>query len=111
MFFCICLVGCVTVSPKQVADDRIDYNEMIQQTNLSELLSNIVRLHYSEPTNFHKFVNVSASYSVSSSFQPGVSYSSTTAGAGFSSIGRVLGLNGSVQESQVPTIVYARSVI
>lgn len=61
------LTGCKSIGPKQVNVDRGRYNETINNTNNQQLLSNIVRLRYVEPTFFMKLSNVTSSYILESS--------------------------------------------
>jgi hypothetical protein len=44
--------GACTLGPRNIQPDRFDYNEAIARSNQEQLLSNIVRLRYSEPPVF-----------------------------------------------------------
>lgn len=58
------LSGCASIGPKQINLDRGRYNDVIRDTNHVQLLANIVRLRYVEPTFFMKLSNVTASYAL-----------------------------------------------
>lgn len=58
------LTGCASIGPKQICLDRGRYNDVIRDTNNVQLLANIVRIRYVEPTFFMKLSNVTASYAL-----------------------------------------------
>ncbi len=55
--------GCHSVGPKNIDLDRTHYNDIVWQTDLEQLLKNIVRLRYAESTSYFQVTNVTASYS------------------------------------------------
>lgn len=58
------LTGCSSIGPKQINLDRGRYNDVIRDTNNTQLLANIVRIRYVEPMFFMKLSNVTASYAL-----------------------------------------------
>ena len=61
------LTSCASIGPRQISLDRNRYNDVIQDTNLQQLLKNIVHLRYLEPVAFTKVTNVTSSYSLNPS--------------------------------------------
>lgn len=55
------LTGCV-LGPRQIDESRIKYNQAIQRTLQEEMLLNLVRLKYREPTEFVTVGSVAAQY-------------------------------------------------
>lgn len=56
------LSGCTSFGARNVASDRFDYNEAINQSNSQQMLLNIVRLRYMEMPNFVTVSSVITSY-------------------------------------------------
>lgn len=57
------ITGCHSVGPKNIDLDRSHYNDIVWQTDLEQLLKNIVRLRYAESSSYFQVTNVTASYS------------------------------------------------
>ncbi len=64
--FCLALIGCASVGPRQIMYNRNDYNRIIRDTEDQQLLLNIVRLRYLEPISFLQISNIAGSTSVTS---------------------------------------------
>ena len=54
--------GCASIGPKQIDIDREAYNDIVRETDYEQILKNIVRLRYAEPTSYLKVTSVTASY-------------------------------------------------
>lgn len=105
------LSSCASIGPKEIRTNRNRYNDVIQDTNNEQLLKNIVRIRYIEPTSFLKLSNVTASYTLNPSISTigsGVTYATTSATPALSSsvITRVLDVNAGISYSDTPTITY-----
>lgn len=64
LFFALALSGCISRGPTSIAQQRAPYTEVISITDKEELLTNIVRLAYSDPPVFFQISSVTASPSV-----------------------------------------------
>lgn len=62
IMICFFVSSCASIGPKEICIDRFRYNNVIQETENQQILANIVRLRYLEPTEFVKLINVTASY-------------------------------------------------
>lgn len=104
------LVSCSSIGPKEVHLDRAAYDDVVRQTDFQQLLTNIVRLRYLEPTSYLKVTSLTASYSLSNSFRASPSWSATrnTGGGNPSSLAveGSLGLSPSISFTDSPTISY-----
>lgn len=111
LLFTLSLVGCSSIGPKEVSLDRASYDEIVRQTDSQQVLTNIVRLRYVEPTSFLQITNVTASYSLSDSLSLTPSWSgSVTSTAGLpnsKTITQSLGVSPGVTFTDSPTISYA----
>lgn len=58
------LTGCSSMGPQHIDIDRAHYNDIVRQTDLEQLLKNIVRLRYVETSSYFQVTNVTASYSL-----------------------------------------------
>ncbi len=58
------LGSCASIGPKHIDLDRANYNDIIWQTDLEQLLKNIVRLRYIETSSYFQVTNVTASSSL-----------------------------------------------
>lgn len=99
------LTSCASIGPSQIHIDRSRYNDVVQDTNNQQLLMNIVRLRYAEPTAFLKLSNVTSSYSLNAG-TGGTSYSNTNVSGPGGSITREFNINPSVSYLDTPTISY-----
>jgi hypothetical protein len=61
------LVGCVSVSPKHVTTDRIDYGQVIAQSWKRQTLLNVVRLRYADAPMFLDVASIINSHTVGGS--------------------------------------------
>jgi hypothetical protein len=61
---CLALSGCISRGPTSISQQRAPYTEVISITDKEELLTNIVRLAYSDPPVFFQISSVTASPSV-----------------------------------------------
>lgn len=104
--FFLLLTGCASIGPKQISLDRNRYNDVIQETNLQQLLKNIVHLRYLEPVAFTKVTNVTSSYNLNPQVSTNGTFSYTssfpTARTRFYSINP----STSLSYSDTPTISY-----
>lgn len=103
------LNGCASIGPKQIDVDREAYNDIVRETDYEQILKNIVRLSYAEPTSYLKITNVTASYqfrrSMSGNLGIEQTNSNNTSALPNSTTG-VLGVSPSVEYSDAPTISY-----
>lgn len=109
----ILLAGCASIGPKQVHLDRNAYDEVVRQTSFQEILTNIVRLSYLEPTSYMQVTGVTASYSLSNSM--GISgefpfwsksVQTSPGSPAVSTIERQFGISPSTTFTDSPTISY-----
>lgn len=109
--FILFLAGCASIGPRTINIDRGRYNEVIRDTNHKQLLSNIVRLRYVEPTYFMKLANVTASYSLESALnnnsQRLFAFTKTSGGGVPSSSMTTTEINPNLFYADRPTISYA----
>lgn len=97
------LTGCTSLGPARVKTDRVQYNDIVQETDNEQLLKNIVRLRYFHSTNYLAITNVTASYSLNHTISvTNVSENSATTNLAWAS----LGITPSVSYSDSPTISY-----
>lgn len=105
LFFSIVLSlvsGCHSIGPKKIDLDRSHYNDIVWQTDLEQLLKNIVRLRYAESSSYFQVTNVTASYSLVQSMSAQVVTPSSQEG-----YYPTLTASPSVVYSDSPTISYA----
>lgn len=113
IFIVFLVSGCASIGPRQINIDRNRYNDVIQETNNQQLLINIVRLRYVEPTSFLKLTNVTSSYTLNPSVNTngtGVAYATATSPSGIltaSTVTRTLNVAPAVNYLDTPTISYA----
>jgi len=103
------LTSCTSIGPRAIHVNRGLYNDVVLETENEQLLKNIVRLRYSEPTFFLKLTNVTTSYNLSSSITTNPSLLYITGHEnGFSQTLRTgsVNLNPSLSYSDTPTISY-----
>lgn len=109
VFSSISVFACSSIGPRQINTDRDAYNDVVRQTDYEQILKNIVRLRYAEPTSYLKVTNVTASYqltqSINGTISGGVvgSYNNGI-NPGENSAGILV--NPSVSYSDAPTISY-----
>ena len=101
--FCLCacmvvMTGC-TLGPRQIHQNRLQYNDAIQRTFQEEMLLNLVRLKYRDTPEFLTVGGIAAQYT----FEGSAGSALTLPKGG----NNVLGLNGRVARSERPTISYA----
>ncbi len=97
------VTGCTSLGPSRVKIDRVQYNDIVQETDNEQLLKNIVRLRYFHSTNYLAITNVTSSYNLSRSLTvTNVSENSATTNLAWGSIGITPG----VTYSDSPTISY-----
>ena len=107
------LTGCSSFGPSRVAVDRAPYDEVVRQTDSQQLLTNIVRLSYLEPTSELQVTSLTSSYSLSGSLGVSPSWTVNT-GANlqpgsqgtFAGSTNTLGLTPSGTYTTSPTISY-----
>ena len=107
LLFVFVIVSCKSIGPAEISVNRKIYNDISRESELEQLLKNIVRLRYSESTYFTKITSLTASYSLSSSMSasPNISYSTNNPGSS-SNISRSFGIGPSLSYSDSPTISY-----
>lgn len=99
----LCLTACNSLGPSRVKIDRVQYNDIVQETDNEQLLKNIVRLRYLHSTNYLSITNVTSSYNLNRSLSvTNVSENSATTNMAWGSIGITPG----VSYSDSPTISY-----
>lgn len=101
--------GCASIGPKQINVDREAYNDIVRQTDYEQILKNIVRLRYGEPTSYLKVTSVTASYQFTGSISATVA--GQAMGSNVNSISpstntASLGITPSSSYSDAPTISY-----
>lgn len=96
------LNGCASIGPKQIHIDREAYNDIVRETDYEQILKNIVRLRYAEPTSYLKVTSVTASYQ----FTRGINATAAGAISGSASNEASLGITPSTSYSDAPTISY-----
>src|SRR5580693_940766 len=105
--FLLVLMGCQSIGPAELEVTRKMYNTIARDTELEQLLQNIVRLRYSESSYFLKMTSLTASFSLSSSlsFSPSISYSTNNPGSS-SNVSRSLSTSPGVSYSDSPTLSF-----
>ena len=96
----VVLTGCRTVGPERLPLDRFDYMTAIAESNKQLMLSNLVRIRYSDTPVFLDVISVINQYEVGGSVSAGATAGSGTVGDGVS-------FNGAVRYRERPTITYA----
>ena len=66
------LTSCASVGPDKMVSTHVAYNESAQLTTAREVLLNVVRARYSDPTSFLKIEAINAQFSISESARAGV---------------------------------------
>lgn len=99
--FCLALIGCASVGPRQIMYNRNDYNTIIRDTDDQQLLLNIVRLRYLEPIGFLQISNIAGSTSISSNLNFGSSWTPL-----INEITQSFSPSAGVSYSESPTVSY-----
>jgi hypothetical protein len=103
----IVLGGCQMVGPIAIDQGRDRYNHIIQSTAKEQTLSNILRVHYHEPTAFMDVTEVDATSTFSGNVSGGVTGIGARAGtSGGTLAGQVGAVAGGVTYSESPLIRY-----
>lgn len=92
--------GCQSIGPRTVAVDQFDYAQTIADASTEQLLMNMVRLRYSEPTSFLRVSSVISQYRRGSSVALGAGLNAGATGADTGSVG------GTASWADRPTITY-----
>lgn len=101
------LAGCVTVGGTAMRMNRTDYNEAVNDTNVEQLLLNIVRVHDSEIPTFMDMVELDESNSVGAGVSGGGSSIGAKPGnAGESLFGTIGAVTGTASISDQPIAKY-----
>jgi len=101
------LAGCVTVGGTAMRMNRTDYNEAVNDTNVEQLLLNIVRVHDSEIPTFMDMVELDEANSVGAGISGGPSNIGAKAGTiGDSLFGTIGAVTGSASVSDQPIAKY-----
>lgn len=105
----VLLTGCASIGPKQIDIDREAYNDIVRETDYEQILKNIVRLRYAEPTSYLKVTSVTASYQFTRSISATVT--GQAMGSGNNAVNPsintgTLGVTPSTSYSDAPTISY-----
>ena len=90
--------GCNVAGPQAVRTGRVDYNIAVQQTNVEQMLLNLVRLKYRDTPYFMEVASISTSFDFRASASSSLSIPE--------SAGNVYGLGGAVSFDEKPTITY-----
>lgn len=105
------LTACSSLGPDTLRSDRASYDDIVRQTDSQQILTNIVRLRYVEPTSFLEITSINASYSLSNSVtvSPAPSFSSTRVNGSPTSNTTIVaaGISPSISYSESPSISYA----
>jgi hypothetical protein len=101
------LSGCISVGGEAVRMHRIDYNEAIHDTNVEQLLLNIVRVHDAEIPLFVDLVELDSSNTVTAGVTGGGSNIGGRAGnTGGSLFGTIGAITGTASVSDTPIAKY-----
>jgi hypothetical protein len=95
----LALAGCVSVSPKHVTTDRMDYGQVVADSWKRQTLLNVVRLRYADAPMFLDVASIINSHTVG-----GTGSAQATLLSG--SRNDVLGVGGSGVWSNTPTVTY-----
>ena len=95
------LVGCASIGPAKLVPTHEGYNDAVQLTLTREVLKNIVRARYLEPTQFLSVSSINAQFSV------GVTAGGAVTGIG---AGPTATAEGGIGYSDSPTITYVPQV-
>jgi hypothetical protein len=109
LFLLLILTGCASIGPRQIGLDRNRYNDMIQETDDQQLLTDIVRLRYLQPLSFLKVGGVTASYTMTpfnTQANNGLLGYTRSTVAGVATTTRELNFTPSFGYSDSPTISY-----
>ncbi|HHF7344543.1 TPA: hypothetical protein ACPSKB_000949 [Legionella feeleii] len=102
------LTGCTSIGPRQIHLDRARYNDIVRETDNAQVLKNLVRLRYLEPTSHLKVTSVTASYSLNSALAGNVNWpvdrNTTDTGSTIPTVG--VAVAPSVSYTDSPTISY-----
>ena len=90
--------SCATMGAKKLMSSHMAYNEAVQVTITREVLANIVRARYSDPTQFLTVQAINAQFSTN--------VGGTAGASGLGQPGAVGQLGGSLGYSESPTITY-----
>lgn len=101
------LGGCTHAGPRSIVATRPLYNQAIAQTNDQELLLNLVRIRYRDTTYFTSVERIAASLELNMSMTGSSGYSQTSSAAPKDTIGRTVGLGGTIAMNERPTVFYA----
>lgn len=103
----LALTGCITVGGTSVRTHRSDYNEAIHDTNVEQLLLNIVRVHDAEIPLFVDLVELDTSNTVSAGIAGGASNIGGRPGnSGASLFGTIGAITGTASVSETPIAKY-----
>ncbi len=107
LFILFFLNACQSIGPAELKANRKVYNEVARESELEQLLQNIVRVRYSESSYFLKLTSLTTSFSFSSSLSasPSLSYNTNSPGS-FSSVSRSLSASPSLSYSDSPTLSF-----
>ena len=90
--------SCAAMGAKKLMSSHMAYNEAVQVTITREVLANIVRARYSDPTQFLTVQAITAQFSTN--------VGGTAGASGLGQPGAVGQLGGSLGYSESPTITY-----
>ena len=90
--------GCNVAGPQAVRTGRVDYNIAVQQTNVEQMLLNLVRLKYRDTPYFMEVASISTSFDFRASASSSLSIPESAI--------NTYGLGGAVSYNEKPTITY-----
>jgi len=93
------IVGCNSIGPVQLREERQDFNVALQQTNDEQMLLNLIRMKYRDTTMFLEVSALASQYSLTGNV--------TAAGKFADNFGNSVGLGSKLEYQQKPTITYA----
>jgi hypothetical protein len=95
----LALTGCVSVSPRHVTTDRMDYGQVVAESWKRQTLLNVVRLRYADAPMFLDVASIINSHTVGGS---GSAQATLPSGSG----PNVFGVGGTGIWSNTPTVTY-----
>jgi hypothetical protein len=101
------LSACADIGPQSVGNDRLKYNEVLQNTNNEELLLNLVRLRYHDTPSFVNVSSITAQLSLSTSATLGLTNTRTTESSTLGNNALARALSSTFTYAQNPVISYS----
>ena len=98
LVFTLVVVGCSSVGPVQLREERQDFNMALQKTNDEQMLLNLIRMKYRDTTMFLEVNALASQYTLTGSVSASGSFANN--------FGNSVGLGTALEYQQRPTISY-----